>query len=121
MTDWKCVFPLKAGLHEVTITALKSDSAKPEGLGPDRIPIWGHEYDGDIRAPLVFSVLLIGGPYSGQVPQESLSRRRIFVCYSDKHAREETPCATKILSTPGAARVPPAGDEGRRPDAARFL
>jgi hypothetical protein len=89
--------PLKAGLHEVTVTAVKSDAAKPEGLGPDRIPIWGHDYDGDIRAPLVFSVLLVGGPYNGQVPQESLSRRRIFVCYPEV-AREETPCATKILS-----------------------
>src|SRR5918995_2411585 len=89
--------PVKAGLHEVTVTAVKSDAAKPEGLGPDRIPIWGHDYDGDIRAPLVFSVLLVGGPYNGQVPQESLSRRRIFVCYPEV-AREETPCATKILS-----------------------
>ena len=107
--------PLKAGLHEVTVSAVKSDAAKPEGLGPDRIPIWGHDYDGDIRAPLVFSVLLIGGPYSGQVPQEALSRRRIFVCYPDRKvgsgssravgsglsrtAADETSCATKILST----------------------
>ena len=52
-----------------------------KGLGPDRIPIWGHDYDGDIRAPLAFSVLLVGGPYDGQMPQESLSRRRIFVCH----------------------------------------
>jgi hypothetical protein len=89
--------PLTAGLHEVTVTALKSDAAKPEGLGPDRIPIWGHDYDGDIRAPLVFSVLLIGGPYNGQVPQESLSRRRVFVC-SPPRPREETAGATKILS-----------------------
>jgi hypothetical protein len=89
--------PLKAGLHEVTVTAVKSDAAKPEGLGPDRIPIWGHDYDGDIRAPLVFSVLLIGGPYNGQLPQESLSRQRIFVCYPEG-ARDETSCATKILT-----------------------
>ena len=89
--------PLKAGLHEVTITAVKSDAAKAEGLGPDRIPIWGHDYDGDIRAPLVFSVLLIGGPYNGQLPQESLSRRRIFVC-TPSSASQEIPCATKILS-----------------------
>ena len=90
--------PLKAGVHEVTVTAVKADAAKPEGLGPDRIPIWGHDYDGDIRAPLAFSVLLIGGPYHGQVPQDSLSRRRIFVCYPDQ-VRDETPCATRILST----------------------
>src|SRR5687768_4004608 len=96
--------PLKAGVHEVTVTAVKADAAKPEGLGPDRIPIWGHDYDGDIRAPMVFSVLLIGGPYNGQVPQESLSRCRIFVCYppSTREAagtREQLECASKILST----------------------
>jgi len=89
--------PLKAGLHEVTVTAVKTDGSKPEGLGPDRIPIWGHDYDGDIRAPIVFSLLLIGGPYDGRVPQESLSRRRIFSC-TPESAREETGCATKILS-----------------------
>jgi cytochrome c5 len=90
--------PLKAGLREVIVTAVKSDAARSEGLGPARIPIWGHDYDGDIRAPIVFSVLLIGGPYYGRVPQESPSRQRIFVC-SPPSAREETPCATKILST----------------------
>ena len=89
--------PLKAGLHEVTVTAVKADASKPEGLGPDRIPIWGHDYDGDTRAPLVFSVLLVGGPYNGQTPEESLSRKKIFVCSPDT-AREETACATKILS-----------------------
>ena len=107
--------PVKAGLHDVTITALKIDASKPEGMGPDRIPIWGHDYDGDTRAPLVFSVLLIGGPYNGQTPQESLSRRKIFICDPDtardqpspKLRRsagalaqaEETPCASRILST----------------------
>ena len=99
--------PMKAGPHLVTVTAVRSDAVKPEGLGPARIPIWGHDYDGDIRAPLVFSLLLIGGPYNGQVPQDSPSRRRIFVCYPDKKGAsggsrsvtEETSCATKILST----------------------
>jgi hypothetical protein len=43
-------------------------------------------------------LLLIGGPYNGQVPQESLSRRRIFNCYPEQPS-EETACATKILST----------------------
>jgi mono/diheme cytochrome c family protein len=98
--------PLKAGLHEVTVTAVKADGAKPEGLGPDRIPIWGHDYDGDVRAPLAFSVLLVGGPYDGQTPQESLSRRRIFVCHPkqvvsgfSRTTSDETACATKIVTT----------------------
>ena len=90
--------PVKAGLRQVTVTAVKSDAAKPEGLGPERIPIWGHDYDGDIRAPVVVSLLLIGGPYNGQVPQDSPSRKRILVC-SPGSPRDETACATKILTT----------------------
>jgi cytochrome c5 len=90
--------PIKGGLHEVTVTVVNADAVKPEGLGPARIPIWGHDYDGDIRAPVVISLLLIGGPYNGQVPQESSSRRRILVC-RPATVRDETTCAAKILST----------------------
>ncbi len=90
--------PVKAGLRQVTVTAVKSDAAKPEGLGPERIPIWGHDYDGDIRAPIVVSLLLIGGPYDGLVPQDSPSRKRILIC-SPGSPRDETACATKILTT----------------------
>jgi hypothetical protein len=71
---------LKAGPRQVVATVVKSDRIKPEGLGPDRIPIWNRE--GDVTsAPLAISSLLIGGPYNGRVPQDSPSRRRIFVCH----------------------------------------
>ncbi len=98
--------PVKAGLRHVTATTVRADAAKSEGLGPDRIPIWGHDYDGDIRAPMIISLLLIGGPYKAEVPEESPSRRRIFVCYPENNvvsgfsrtSREETACASKILS-----------------------
>ena len=89
--------PLKAGLRQVVATIVKSDRVKPEGLGPDRIPIWSREYDVP-SVPLFISSLLIGGPYNGQVPQDSPSRRRIFVCHPASRT-EETACATKILST----------------------
>ena len=91
--------PLKAGLRQVIVTVVKSDAVKPEGLGPARIPIWGHDYDGDARAPLVVSLLLIGGPYNGQVPQDSPSRRRIFVCRPGRRA-ETRPRARRRLSRP---------------------
>ena len=89
--------PVKAGMRLVTVTAVRSDASKAEGLGPARIPIWGHDYDGDIRAPLVISLLFIGGPYDGRVPQESPGRRRILICYP-KSAADETACATKIFT-----------------------
>jgi mono/diheme cytochrome c family protein len=89
--------PVKAGLRQVTVTVVNSEAVKPEGLGPARIPIWGHDYDGDIRAPIVVSLLLIGGPYNGQVPQDSPSRRGVLIC-SPKGAADELPCAMKILT-----------------------
>jgi len=113
--------PLKAGLRQVTVSVLKSDAARPEGMGPARIPVWSRQYNGDTKTPLIVSSLLIGGPYNGQVPQDSPSRRRIFVCHPASNTEETAPasakasarsrrsspeidanedgCATKILST----------------------
>ena len=90
--------PVKAGMRLVTATAVRADASRPEGLGPARIPIWGHDYDGDIRAPLVISVLFIGGPYDGRVPEDSPGRRRIFVCHPNS-VGSESACATKILTS----------------------
>lgn len=88
---------LKAGLRQVIVTVAKSDRVRPEGLGPARIPIWTEAYGEDFDAQLIVSVLLIGGPYNGTVPQDSPSRRRLFICHP-KSPGEELPCATKILS-----------------------
>jgi mono/diheme cytochrome c family protein len=89
--------PLKAGLRQVVVTVVKSDAVKAEGLGPARIPIWSLRYDVP-SAQLIVSSLLIGGPYNGRVPQDSPSRRRIFVCHPAGRTEEDA-CATKILST----------------------
>jgi hypothetical protein len=89
--------PLNAGLRTVSATLLKSNDVLPEGLGPARIPIWSRE--GDVpTVPAAISSLLIGGPYNGQIPKDSPSRSRIFVCRPARIA-DETSCATKILST----------------------
>jgi hypothetical protein len=92
-------------------TVVKADRVKPEGLGPDRIPIWNRE--GDVPgAALSVSSLLIGGPYGGRVPQDSPSRRRIFVC-RPASATDEAACATKILSALArrAYRRPPTSED----------
>jgi hypothetical protein len=89
--------PLKAGLKAVVATIVKSNDILPEGLGPARIPIWSR--DGDVpTVPAYISSLLIGGPYNGQVPNDSPSRRRVFVCRPAGKA-EEAACAKKILSS----------------------
>jgi hypothetical protein len=88
--------PMKAGLHEVVATLLKSDDPEPEGVGPDHIPPWSRQSD-NATAPAAISSMYIGGPFAGQVPQDSPSRRMIFLCHPES-AADEIPCATKIMS-----------------------
>jgi len=84
--------PITAGLHHVLATIVKTEGIKAEGLGPARIPIWNRE--GDVgAAELAISSLLVGGPYNGRVPQDSPSRRRVFVC-RPSNANDEPPSAS---------------------------
>jgi mono/diheme cytochrome c family protein len=88
--------PVKAGLHQVMATMLKTDDPEPEGVGPDRLPLFSRASDTP-TSPIAIASLLIGGPYKGQVPADSPSRELIFVC-NPASASDETGCATKILS-----------------------
>jgi mono/diheme cytochrome c family protein len=93
--------PVKAGLHQVMATMLKTDDAEPEGPGPDRLPLFSRASDNG-TSPIAIAALWIGGPYGAQVPADSPSRDLIFVCHppasGEKTASDETACATKILS-----------------------
>ena len=89
--------PVRAGMRQVVATFVKSEGVVPEGPGPDRIPIWSHNYDGDYREQAIISELRIGGPYDGRV-EDSPSRQRIFTCHPTA-AEEEASCASTILST----------------------
>jgi hypothetical protein len=90
--------PVKAGMHQAIATIVKPDNLALEGLGPDGIPIWSREHLNKPDNPLMISSLLIGGPYDGRISEESPSRRRLFVC-RPVDSNEETPCATRILTT----------------------
>jgi hypothetical protein len=87
---------VKAGLHQVMGTMLKTDDAEPEGPGPDRLPLFSRASDNG-TSPIAIASLLIGGPYDARVPADSPSRQLVFVCHPAS-AAEELPCATKILS-----------------------
>jgi hypothetical protein len=103
--------PVRAGSRQVVATIVKADAARPEGLGPDRIPIWNR--DGDVPTfPLGISSLLITGPYNGRVSETSPSRQRIFTCTPGARS-DETACAARILSTLArrAYRRPPAAGD----------
>ena len=111
--------PLKAGLRQVLATIVKSEDVKAEGLGPARVPIWNRE--GDVpSAELSISSLLIGGPYNGRVPQDSPSRRRMFVC-RPAAAGDETSLRDEDPVVDGTSSVSPSGDERRRQDVAWLL
>jgi len=86
---------VKAGMRSVVATIVKADRVKPEGLGPDRIPIWNRESDVP-SAPISISSMLIGGPYNGHLGQDSINPR-IFACRPSA-GTEETACATTILT-----------------------
>ena len=90
--------PVKAGTRLTTATLVKSDNLAIERLGPNALPIWSREHTNKSDNPLMISALLIGGPYSGRPSPDSPSRRRLFVC-EPTSTRDESACATRILTT----------------------
>jgi hypothetical protein len=88
---------VKAGLHQVMATMLKTDDAEAEGVGPDRLPL--HTLSADTaNSSIAIASLWIGGPYGAESPLDSPARQELFVCRPAATA-DEIPCATKILST----------------------
>jgi hypothetical protein len=88
--------PVKAGLHSVVATMIKTDDTVPEGGGADRLSHYSRASD-NATAPIAIASILIGGPYNGKVNENSPSRQRLYVC-RPAAASKETSCATKILS-----------------------
>ena len=89
--------PVTAGEHSIVATMLKTDETEAEGVGPDHLPLYSRQSD-TTTAPVAIAAILIGGPYNGKVDPNSPSRKLLFVC-QPANAAEETPCATKILTT----------------------
>jgi mono/diheme cytochrome c family protein len=104
--------PVKAGSRQVIATIVKTDNLEVEGLALTSIPVWSREHTNKADNALVISSLLVGGPYSGRVSPDSPGRRRLFVCEPAGNTsgaaraavagtpvlKDETACATKILS-----------------------
>jgi mono/diheme cytochrome c family protein len=87
--------PIKAGPRAVGVSFIRKTSAESDE------PLQPHTRDHDLQnmngIPLV-DYLDIRGPYEAIGPGVTPSRRRIFACRPSS-AREEAPCARKILST----------------------
>jgi mono/diheme cytochrome c family protein len=90
--------PVKAGMRQVIATLVKTDNLETEGLALNATPIWSREHTTKPDNPAMISSLLIGGPYGARVSQTLPGRQRVYVC-QPASSREETACATKILST----------------------
>ena len=88
--------PIKAGMHAVVATMLKTDDIEAEGVGPDHLPLYSRQSD-TTTAPVAIAALLIGGPYNGKIDPDSPSRKQLYVCHPTGPS-DETPCATKIVS-----------------------
>src|SRR5262245_61773693 len=106
--------PVKAGMRQVIATLLKGDNLAIEGVGLNSTPIWSREHTNKPDTPLMISALLVGGPYGGRLSNASPSRQRLYIC-QPAGRRDETACATKILSTLArrAYRRPPTLEEVR--------
>src|SRR5215471_1320055 len=104
--------PVKAGMRQVIATLVKTDNLQNEGLALNSTPIWSREHTTKPDNPAMISSLLIGGPYGARVSQTSPGRQRMYVC-QPANSREETACATQILSTLAgrAYRRPPTSDD----------
>ena len=105
----KTRIPVKAGPRVVGVAFLRKNSAESDD------PLQPHTRDHDLQnmngIPRV-DYVDIRGPFDASGPGDTPSRRRIFVCRPSS-AREEVPCATKILSTLArqAYRRPVTDDE----------
>jgi hypothetical protein len=82
--------PVKAGTRLVAVAFTDSLPAPVEG-GRRR---FGLIEDSDIG----IDTLEIAGPFNAETPEQTPSRQRIFVCRPTS-AREEEPCAHKIMAT----------------------
>src|SRR5208337_1083227 len=81
--------PLKAGPRMIGVTFVQKTEARDEETVRPRMRGRGTE--------LAIEMVTISGPYHGQGPGDTPSRRRIFVCHP-VNAADETACAKQILS-----------------------
>ena len=104
--------PVKAGTR--LVAAAFSDTAPSPSIERSR----GRAVWRDGRQLAGIDMLDISGPFDGQVPADTPSRRRIFVCRPTRQSQDEEAVRARRSSThAGAARLPAAGDRRRRPAA----
>ena len=105
--------PVQAG-HRLVSVSFVDSPWEPEGVTQPLQVDFGRGSDEQYDGYAAVDALTIHGPYGAVGVGETPARRAIFVC-RPKAAAEESPCATKILSTLArrAYRRPPSAGELR--------
>ncbi|OFW19673.1 MAG: hypothetical protein A3H97_18685 [Acidobacteria bacterium RIFCSPLOWO2_02_FULL_65_29] len=90
-------FPAKAGPATLLVSFVDKSAVATEGGGQARKPLGVWQTD---NASGIMSVdnVQIEGPFDARVPEETASRRRVFVCRPAAR-QDEGVCAKRILST----------------------
>ena len=84
---------VKAGTHLVSAAFVRALSRElPIDGRPGRPPVTSFSF----RQSAIASVEIVG-PHDGQIPEDSASRQRLFVCYPAS-SEDEQPCAEEILT-----------------------
>lgn len=94
--DFNVRVAVKAGTHALAATFLKHPS---DLLETEREPHLAHVnfYESPRIGPALYSIS-VTGPFNASGPGDTVSRRRIFVCYP-KQAAADDACAQRIIET----------------------
>ena len=88
---------VKAGTRLVS-AAFLDRAAVAEGVLEPRPGVSSLAYSRDRNAAMALDSIEISGPYNARTPEDTSSRRRVFVC-SPSEATQEESCAEEILSS----------------------
>ena len=88
---------VKAGTRLVSVAFLDK-AAVAEGVLEPRPGVSSLAYSRDRNAAMALGSIEISGPYNARTPEDTPSRRRVFVCVPSE-ATEEEACAEEILSS----------------------
>ena len=107
--------PVSAGPHVIGVTFAPERNWHMEGVGPTRLPLSSSTYHiarqtsvAHGRVDSGVERVEIGIPSNAAVPQDSPSRRRIFVCHPTSRLEEE-PCGRDDYVRPCPPRLSPPG------------
>ena len=97
--DLEVRVPVKAGMRLVGAAFVRRPALEEGVLQPPvDMSTFGYSTDEEMDGHPQVGNIVIGGPFEGITPAETVSRQKLFVCSPANRAEEEA-CATEILGT----------------------